>query len=243
MTARLSPQREAVIVERAEAATPGPWSSTVIDAEITSLSAGGHSVRDSVRVCWMRNVSPADAEFIAHAPDDVKALAAELAAVRAELSEAQLRVDEDERRYTFDTADLRRDVDHHKGGKERWRKRALEAEAMVRELKRPAELKRRAETRSSFTALISEAEQAKDHEGAAHLAQELAKVEAKWQRDDENTKSATSRDELKQRLARAIYALKSPAPSGSEHYRSGWDNGLEASIDAARTALDGETRS
>ncbi|GAA1887577.1 hypothetical protein GCM10009837_06620 [Streptomyces durmitorensis] len=46
------------------------------------------------------------------------------------------------------------------------------------------------------------------------------------------------RGELKQRVARAIYALKSPAPSGSEHYRSGWDDGLEASIDAARTALD-----
>lgn len=46
------------------------------------------------------------------------------------------------------------------------------------------------------------------------------------------------RGELKQRVARAIYALKSPAPQGSEHYRSGWDDGLEASIDAARTALD-----
>ncbi|MFD5491559.1 hypothetical protein ACFWH4_01120 [Streptomyces sp. NPDC127091] len=36
------------------------------------------------------------------------------------------------------------------------------------------------------------------------------------------------------RVTRAIFALKSPAPAGSEHYRSGWDDGLEAAIDAAR---------
>ncbi|MFE9736189.1 hypothetical protein ACFYO9_37685 [Streptomyces sp. NPDC005863] len=57
-------------------------------------------------------------------------------------------------------------------------------------------------------------------------------------RPAEAARPSANRDELKQRIARAIYALKSPAPSGSEHYRSGWDNGLEASIDAARTAVD-----
>lgn len=55
--------------------------------------------------------------------------------------------------------------------------------------------------------------------------------------------SATGRDELKQRVTRAIYALPSPSPSSSEHHRSGWDVGLEASVDAARTALDGEVTS
>ncbi|MFI0967130.1 hypothetical protein ACH4S8_37950 [Streptomyces sp. NPDC021080] len=48
---------------------------------------------------------------------------------------------------------------------------------------------------------------------------------------------------LARQVARAIFALKSPAPAGSEHYRSGWDNGLEAAMDAARdavlSALDG----
>lgn len=38
-------------------------------------------------------------------------------------------------------------------------------------------------------------------------------------------------------VARAIFALKSPQPPGSEHYRSGWDDGLEAAIDAARDEL------
>ncbi|WP_432147923.1 hypothetical protein [Streptomyces sp. bgisy029] len=33
---------------------------------------------------------------------------------------------------------------------------------------------------------------------------------------------------------RAIHALKAPAPFGSPHYRSGWDDGLEAAMDAVR---------
>lgn len=37
---------------------------------------------------------------------------------------------------------------------------------------------------------------------------------------------------------RAIHALKSPPPEGSEHYRSGWDAGLEAAMDAVREAFD-----
>jgi len=38
-------------------------------------------------------------------------------------------------------------------------------------------------------------------------------------------------------VTRAIYALKSLPPPGSQHYRSGWDDGLEAAIDAARDAV------
>lgn len=37
-----------------------------------------------------------------------------------------------------------------------------------------------------------------------------------------------------QAAVRAIHALRSPAPEGSEHYRSGWDTGLEAAMDAVR---------
>lgn len=47
------------------------------------------------------------------------------------------------------------------------------------------------------------------------------------------------RDQAQKRASRAIWALKSPAPPGSEHYRSGWDDGLEAAIDAIRDALGG----
>lgn len=43
--------------------------------------------------------------------------------------------------------------------------------------------------------------------------------------------------ELAKHVTRAIFALKSPAPRGSEHYRSGWDDGLEAAMDAARDEL------
>lgn len=42
---------------------------------------------------------------------------------------------------------------------------------------------------------------------------------------------------MAQHVARAIFALKSPLPAGSEHYRSGWDDGLEAAMDAARDAV------
>jgi hypothetical protein len=38
-------------------------------------------------------------------------------------------------------------------------------------------------------------------------------------------------------VTRAIFALKTPSPDGSQHYQSGWDDGLEAAMDAARDAL------
>lgn len=43
--------------------------------------------------------------------------------------------------------------------------------------------------------------------------------------------------ELARHVTRAIFALKSPPPAGSEHYRSGWDDGVEAAMDAARDAV------
>lgn len=47
---------------------------------------------------------------------------------------------------------------------------------------------------------------------------------------------------VQQAATRAIHALKSPTPDGSRHYQSGWDDGLEAAIDAARDALEGPAR-
>lgn len=38
--------------------------------------------------------------------------------------------------------------------------------------------------------------------------------------------------ELKQAMTRAIFALKSPPPDGSKHYQSGYDDGIEAAIEA-----------
>jgi hypothetical protein len=43
--------------------------------------------------------------------------------------------------------------------------------------------------------------------------------------------------ELAKHVTRAIFALKTPSPDGSKHYQSGWDDGLEAAMDAARDAV------
>ncbi|MEU0098240.1 cell division protein ZapB [Streptomyces sp. NPDC006267] len=47
---------------------------------------------------------------------------------------------------------------------------------------------------------------------------------------------------VQQAAIRAIHALKSPTPDGSRHYQSGWDDGLEAAIDAARDSVEGPAR-
>ncbi|MFG6300178.1 hypothetical protein [Streptomyces rochei] len=72
--ARLSPEREAEIATRAEASTKGPWSvspdySDVLASDGEHLASYWHEV---------------DGQFMAHAREDVPALLAELAAVRAE---------------------------------------------------------------------------------------------------------------------------------------------------------------
>ncbi|WP_434744641.1 hypothetical protein [Streptomyces sp. A-14] len=47
---------------------------------------------------------------------------------------------------------------------------------------------------------------------------------------------------VQQAATRAIHALKSPTPDGSPYYQSGWDDGLEAAIDAARDGVEGPVR-
>jgi hypothetical protein len=44
--------------------------------------------------------------------------------------------------------------------------------------------------------------------------------------------------ELAKDVTRAVFALKTPPPDGSAHYQSGWDDALEAAMDAARSALE-----
>lgn len=46
--------------------------------------------------------------------------------------------------------------------------------------------------------------------------------------------SASRPADLLRAAVRAIHALKSPTPDGSPHYQSGWDDGLEAAMDAVR---------
>ncbi|MYY79685.1 MULTISPECIES: hypothetical protein [unclassified Streptomyces] len=96
MSDRLSPQREAEIRERVEAATPGPWGAKeATDSFVDEILAnpGEPTARFLARVS---GVNVADGAFIAHARSDVPALLAEverqraeLAAVRAECDEAQ----------------------------------------------------------------------------------------------------------------------------------------------------------
>lgn len=86
MNARLTPEREAEIAARAEAAHPGPWHRSddahsleryvVSDDDLMAISFG-----------YRGNRTQAEADFVAHAREDVPALIAELATVRAERDE------------------------------------------------------------------------------------------------------------------------------------------------------------
>jgi hypothetical protein len=58
------------------------------------------------------------------------------------------------------------------------------------ELERPTVEARRNEIRSSYTELISQAEQGRDFEGAATLTLQLSESEAKWAGDDPQTGGA-----------------------------------------------------
>lgn len=81
IAARLSPEREAEIADRAEAATPGPWSVSPDYSDVLA-SDGEH-----LASYWHE----ADGQFMAHAREDVPVLLAELAAVRAERDQARER--------------------------------------------------------------------------------------------------------------------------------------------------------
>ncbi|MFF9624221.1 hypothetical protein [Streptomyces griseosporeus] len=88
MTDRLTPKREAEIAARAEAAYPGPWRRSEEGLERTVLSED-----DVVAISfgYRGNNTQAEADFVAHAREDVPALLAELAAVRAERDELAAR--------------------------------------------------------------------------------------------------------------------------------------------------------
>ncbi len=116
MTDRLTPEHEAEIAMRDLIATKGPWglyeSGTMIDvaADLEETGCGYRARRgiarfedepldnDPTHTEWTAEEDweqvRIDAEFVAHAREDVPALLAELAAVRAERDQAQPRVAE-----------------------------------------------------------------------------------------------------------------------------------------------------
>lgn len=114
MTAPLTPEREQEIRARANAATPGPWGIYDDETGLFDIAADledtGHGYRcrryvgqleagqidnDPTHKEWTeeqdRAQVEADAEFVAHAREDVPALLAEVDRLRAELAEARAR--------------------------------------------------------------------------------------------------------------------------------------------------------
>ena len=73
------------------------------------------------------------------------------------------------------------------------------------------------------------------HEWLAHA--DAATLSPCAGRTGDTGRTALTPTELANHVARAIYALKTPAPTGSEHYRSGWGTGLDAATDVARDAV------
>ena len=55
---------------------------------------------------------------------------------------------------------------------------------------------------------------------------------------DNGERAEQQLDHVRPDVSRAIWALRHPTPSGSDHYRAGWDAALDAAADAATTALD-----
>lgn len=92
--------------------------------------------------------------------------------------------------------ELRRDIQHHKDGKQRWRDRAEKAEAerdelrkRVAELERPAIEALRGEIQLSYRQLAAQAREDRDYEGEATVLQRLAEREQQWARQDQGAVS------------------------------------------------------
>ncbi|WP_046248086.1 hypothetical protein [Streptomyces sp. MBT28] len=100
MNDRLTPSREAEIAARAAAATRGPWGSHRDLDAVYTVQARPRTTRHGMENDGIIAALPADradaesyanARFLAHAREDVPALLAELAAVRAERDQARQR--------------------------------------------------------------------------------------------------------------------------------------------------------
>ena len=148
----LTQQQLADIEARANAATDGPWGvytfggDSLIEIAADLHETGhGYSARrtiarfdeepldnDPAHREWTAEEDweqvQADAAFVAAARTDVPALLAEVRRLRAELDRRTEGLAFLERNTL---PELRRDVEHHQAGKQRWRERAERAEARV----------------------------------------------------------------------------------------------------------------
>lgn len=77
----LNPERLAEIRARVEATSPGPWRFDANRAEI--YSPNGHLIAD----VWEPTHESENAEFIAHAPEDTRALLAEIERLQRRVAE------------------------------------------------------------------------------------------------------------------------------------------------------------
>lgn len=93
MNARLSPEREAEIAARAEAATPGPWEANAeYGAHFYAYVGGPYLLGVGTLNFGEGTAAEADKALTVNAREDIRELLAELAAVRAERDQAETRV-------------------------------------------------------------------------------------------------------------------------------------------------------
>ena len=82
------------IKERLAVATPGPWDFSVLPQSVGITVATIHSEHGPRETCWTVDLPPEiggmgtekDAEFIAHAPEDIAALVAEVERLRGQVN-------------------------------------------------------------------------------------------------------------------------------------------------------------
>lgn len=98
MTEPLSAERIGEIVARAKAATPGPWRVETHAPTLCRLVVSEDSTL-SIDFGYVGNRTEAEAEFVAHAREDIDTLLDEIERLRGELSFFAARVNELESRY------------------------------------------------------------------------------------------------------------------------------------------------
>ena len=82
------------IKERLDGATPGPWDFYILPQPVGITAATIHSEHGPRETCWTVDIPPEiggmgtekDAEFIAHAPEDIAALISEVERLRGQVN-------------------------------------------------------------------------------------------------------------------------------------------------------------
>jgi hypothetical protein len=171
---QMTEQQLAEIEARATAATAGPWCTDAWEIYQGTEYVPGISewIGETCRGATTPEQDRADAAFVAAARADVPALVAAVRRLRAEL----------------EPYEVLNPQQCPKGLHADWLVDSENTHACpwcrIAELERPSVEARRNEIRSSYTELISQAEQDRDIEGAATLALQLRESEAKWAAED-----------------------------------------------------------